>query len=161
MKVNVYNKIIYISNTIPINIYARLTGQKRILPFYHAVSNNPKPHLKHLGYYRTKDHFENDLDFFLKYYYNIPIEEIEKTNSMTFHISFDDGLSEVYNEAIPILLEKKVDASLFINTDFIDNERLFYRHKISLIIDDIKSSNLSLEKLPACCLATTMMLSTE
>ncbi len=146
MKLGIYNKIKYISNTIPINLYARLTGQQRILPFYHAVSNNPKPHLKHLGYYRTKDNFECDLDFFLKYYNNIPIEEIGNTNSMAFHISFDDGLSEVYNEAIPILLEKKVNASLFINTDFIDNQRLFYRHKISLLIDDIKSSNVSLEK---------------
>ncbi len=130
---------------MPISFYTGVTRQKMIFPFYHAVSNTPKPHLKHLDYYRTKDCFERDLDFFLKYYDNIPIEKINKTDKMSFFISFDDGLSEVYNEVIPLLKRKKIDAAFFINTDFVDNKKLFYRHKISLIIDCVSKSNHSLK----------------
>lgn len=147
MRINIYNKVKNISNRIPMGIYSYFTNRKNILPFYHSVTNTPKPHLKHLNFYRTKDNFENDLDFFLNHYNSVPIKKIKKLNNSFFHLSFDDGLSEVYDEVIPLLKEKKIDASFFINTDFVDNKNMFYRHKISLIIDFIKNSNYNLNKI--------------
>ncbi|MGY0408766.1 MAG: polysaccharide deacetylase family protein [Polaribacter sp.] len=147
MKINIYNKVKNISNNIPINMYAYITKQKMILPFYHSVTNKPKAHIKHLDYYRTKNDFKNDITFFLNHYKSIPIKEIKKSNNMFFHLSFDDGLSEVYDEIIPLLKKEKIDASFFINTDFIDNKNMFYRHKISIIIDSIKDSIYNLNKV--------------
>ena len=51
-----------------------------------------------------------------------------------FLLSFDDGLKEVFTTIAPILLKKGVPASFFINPCFIDNNELFYRYKISLLI---------------------------
>ncbi len=147
MKINIYNKVKNISNNISINAYAHITKQKKILPFYHSVTNTPKAHLKHLNFYRTEDAFKNDMTFFLNHYRSVPIKEIKKSDDMVFHLSFDDGLSEVYDIIIPLLKDKKTNASFFINTDFIDNKNMFCRHRISLIIDSIKKSNYNLNKI--------------
>ena len=52
-------------------------------------------------------------------------------------LSFDDGLREVYTIIAPILKERGLPATFFITTDFIDNKKLFYRNKASLLIEAI------------------------
>ena len=39
----------------------------------------------------------------------------------------------------PILLEKGISASFFINSDFVDNKDLMYRYKVSLLLEKIRS----------------------
>lgn len=147
MKIELYNKIKFFLGKIPMNTYIKLVRKKTILPFYHSVTNDPKPHIKQLNYYRTKNEFKNDLTFFLKHYKSVPVSDIKKINYPSFHLSFDDGLSEVYEQVIPLLIKNKVDATFFINTDFIENKNMFYRHKISLITDFLKKSDDDLNKV--------------
>ncbi|MGE0089140.1 MAG: polysaccharide deacetylase family protein [Bacteroidales bacterium] len=90
--------------------------------------------------------FIKDLDFFCKNYKPISIDELyeivlenRKITKPIFHLTFDDGLKQVYTDIAPILEKKGIPATFFINTSFIDNKDLFYRYKISLIIEHIKS----------------------
>ena len=118
------------------------TKQKLILPFYHTISDGELPHIKHLYRHRNIKEFNKDLDFYLKYYKPIDLFELKDIiqNNKTikeniFHLSFDDGLCECYEVIAPILIKKGIPATFFLNSDFIDNKNLFYKFKISLIID--------------------------
>ncbi len=52
-------------------------------------------------------------------------------------MTFDDGLREQYEFVAPILLKEGVSAVFFITTDFLDNRKLFYRMKISLLLNHL------------------------
>ena len=143
------NKFIYhvskVAGIIPTPFLQKVSGQHLILPFYHAISDEEMPHIKHLYQVKGVKDFINDLDFLLKY--NTPIDYTEfkklshspKQNGKPyFLLSFDDGLKEFHDVIAPILLQKGVPAICFLNSNFIDNKDLFYRYKSSLLIDKIK-----------------------
>lgn len=121
-----------------------VTQQKLILPFYHAVSDHVQPHLKHLYKVRSVKQFGNDLDYLLKYYQPISIEQvynhatgIKRITKPSFFISFDDGLMEFKEFAYPILEAKGIPSALFVNSEFVDNKKFFFRFKASLLLDFI------------------------
>lgn len=118
--------------------------QPLILPFYHAVTDHVPAHLKHLGICRSVQQFTDDLDFFLKYYRPISLEELMDMKQKgtpipnnCFHLTFDDGLKEFYEVAAPILLKKGIPATVFLNSGFIDNKALFYRLKASILAEKL------------------------
>jgi peptidoglycan/xylan/chitin deacetylase (PgdA/CDA1 family) len=112
------------------------------LPFYHVVSNEKLPHI--LNYpYRNVTQFEEELDFYLRYFTPVSLEEITKTKGSgkkVFHLSFDDGLRECYDVVAPILLRKGIPATFFVNTAFVDNSELFHKYKASLILNRLKET---------------------
>lgn len=140
----IIKKVGFLLEIIPLNILIKITGNKVLLPFYHAVSNQKLSHIDHLYASRDVNLFINDLNFFCKYFKPISIEELSqivlenrKVTKPVFHLTFDDGLTEIYNVIAPILYKKKIPATFFVNTDFIDNNDLFFRYKVSLIIHSI------------------------
>lgn len=133
-----------ITNWFSTSQLIRLTGQKILLPFYHTVADKPLPHISSLYALRNLSLFEQDLDFFCRYYEPISVTslyEIINNNILpekpVFHLTFDDGLSEIYTTIAPVLEKRNIPATFFVNTDFIDNRNLFYRYKVSLIIEKI------------------------
>lgn len=103
-----------------------------ILPFYHTVSDIPLTHIQHLYKVKNLDQFQRELDFFQKNYTAISVDHLiaynrgEKTiEQPSFHLTFDDGLKECSKIIAPILKERGLDATFFINPNFIDNERHF------------------------------------
>ena len=93
---------------------------------------------------KTVTEFRKDLEFLLKYYQPIDMEtlyhlHINKTAppKPVFHLTFDDGLKEAYEIVAPLLLEKGVPATFFVNSKFVDNQSLFYRYHASLSIDNL------------------------
>ncbi len=125
------------------------TQKHQIFPFYHYVSNQIPAYIKHLYTPRTIKEFIRDLDTFLRYYESVTLTQTIQTNlynnknkKKSFHITFDDGLSNFYHVVAPILLNKNITATIFINTDFIDNKDLFYRYKASLLLEEyLNASN--------------------
>ena len=124
-----------------------VTKQNVLLPFYHKVTNDKNTFAEDLYKPRKIIDFKNDLDVFNKYYTSIALEsfvniskEKKNQNQKYFHLTFDDGLSNFYTVVAPILLKKKTHATIFVNTDFIDNKALFYRYKASLLNQYYKSS---------------------
>jgi peptidoglycan/xylan/chitin deacetylase (PgdA/CDA1 family) len=127
----------------------KTTGQRLIIPVYHLVSDKTPAHIRYLYHAKSKQTFEEDLDFLLSHYRPIDLPELmEKVNEgqsfdeNVFLLTFDDGLREFKEVIAPILLKKGVPAICFLNSDFIDNKGLFYRYKVSLLIDYIKKHKL-------------------
>lgn len=126
-----------------------LTGEKIVLPFYHAVGDDIPDHLIHLYEPRSIADFKQDLDYLTKHFYPISLQELieYKRNNKNpekpcFHLTFDDGLRECYDIVLPILLKRKIPATFFINTDFIDNKNLFYRFKASILAEQFAANGM-------------------
>ncbi len=152
---NKYQNIIQkISSVIPSKLLINGVDMKIILPFYHTISNNKLAHIKHLYQLKNEKQFINDLDYLLKYYQPINYLQLKKhfykekiITKKSFFLSFDDGLSECYDIIAPILKKKGIPATFFLNSHFIDNKSLFYRYKISLIIEEIINNSKNKNKL--------------
>ena len=127
-----------------ITVFQAITKQKIALPFYHAVAEQPLPHIQHLYRVKTVNEFLKDLDFLLKHFEPIDAETLHHFHSQNvtpkkpvFHLTFDDGLKEVYDIVAPILLQKGVPATFFVNSGFVDNKALFYRYHASLAVEEL------------------------
>jgi len=119
------------------------------LPFYHAVSDNVPFHLKHLYQPRSSQLFKADLAYFLKYFEPIELKELirlvkedKPLKKNYFHLTFDDGLRDFYDVAAPILKEQGIPATIFLNSDFIDNKAIFYRFKASILAEKLVAKGL-------------------
>jgi len=121
-----------------IRMLQQLSGNRDIFPFYHLVSDQTPAHTKHLYSSRNIRQFKNDLEFILKNYSPASFEEWaigKKTNKPKVIFSFDDGLKEVIDIIAPIFYTKGLTGIAFINSAFVNNRDLFYRYKVSVIID--------------------------
>ncbi len=132
-------KILSLIITIfPTKFLIKLSGKKVIYPFYHIISNNPPVHIKHLYPVRSIKQFEKDLDFLQKYF---TASDFPPENKKTaFVLSFDDGLSEVYEIIAPILQKRNISAIFFINSAFVDNEDMFVNY-----VESIKKENPNID----------------
>jgi peptidoglycan/xylan/chitin deacetylase (PgdA/CDA1 family) len=135
---------------LPLRPLHALTGQKLIFPLYHTVSDLELPHIRHLYPVKDSRTFIRDLDFLLKRYKALDNEELkkiilygEKPRKPSFFLTFDDGLREFYEIVAPILLAKGIPAINFLNSSFVDNRDLFFRYKVSLILDRLNTKQLS------------------
>lgn len=132
----------------------KITKQKIILPFYHTVSEIPLLHINNLYRMKTVSEFLKDLNFLLKNFepvgidtlYHLIIYNIAPPKPV-FHLTFDDGLKEMYEVIAPVLLQKGVPATFFINSGFVDNKALFYRHHASLAINNLQKEEKTSPKL--------------
>ncbi|TAH05045.1 MAG: hypothetical protein EAZ15_00200 [Sphingobacteriales bacterium] len=141
--------ILKLSKYLSTNFLVKISQQKTIVPLYHIISDENVPHVKHLYAVKSKKDFINDLDFLLKNF--TPVSFHDFYNSLNtgnnikkpaFLLTFDDGLKEFYTVVAPILKHKGIPAICFLNSGFIDNKALFYRYKVSLLIDYIQENKL-------------------
>lgn len=107
--------------------------QPPFLPFYHIVTDH---HPYYISSYEVRNEktFEKELDYLLKHFEPIDIEDLlcsKKKNAM--HLTFDDGLAECSTVIAPILKRKGIPATFFVSPDFIDNQALFHRFKRAIL----------------------------
>lgn len=120
----------------------KMTGRTTVFPFYHLVSDGNPIHIRHLYTARTTKEFTRDLDDLLKHFRPLDplrfMEEYRQTGRIEqggFLLSFDDGLREVAEVALPVLRKKGLAAICFLNSAFLGNRDLFFRYKASILID--------------------------
>ncbi len=118
-----------------------------IVPYYHMVSDDDPVHVRHLYNYKNVDGFRKDIDFLLSRYCPVQLDDIltcvrtgRPLPPKSFLLTFDDGFREMYEIVAPILLEKRISALFFLNSDFIDNKKLSHEHKASLLVDRVRQS---------------------
>ncbi len=138
-----------IGRLIPANrLFSRNTPV--FLPFYHVASNVKLPHIFNYPY-RTVKQLEKELDFFLKYFKPVSLQELLEANNkkeQIFHLTFDDGLKESSEIIAPLLISKGIPATFFVNTSFVDNRELFHKYKAGMIFNELRvKSNDSAEKI--------------
>ncbi len=109
---------------------------------YHVVSDHHVPHIAHLHGYKTVAQFRSDIDFLTANLNPVDPNDLpaildgrKAIKTPSFLLTFDDGLREIRDIIAPILVSKGIPAILFVNSDFVDNNKLFFRHKASLLVD--------------------------
>ena len=129
---------------IPVEKLIASSVHRFVLPFWHAVSDVPLPHLSQLYRVPTVSEFERNLVFLLKNYKPASVEDVfrladtkGKSDQNLFFPSFDDGLAECYHVIAPLLKRKGIQAAFFINPAFVGNKMLFHRLKSSLLLNSI------------------------
>ncbi len=131
---------------LPLSFLKKLGSGDILLPYHHLVSDEKRAHVSHLFGYKNKKQFVNDLDYLLAHFRPVHPEELilasqtgQKLSPGGFLLSFDDGFSEVHDIIAPILLQKGISAFFFLNPSFLDNRELFYRCKLSLVLDSLEN----------------------
>ena len=130
---------------LPAGLMSLVSGVQLAAPCYHLVCDGPlPPHLRHLYSCRSTKTFEADLDFLLNWGVPLSLDQLERISchdnrmpTRSFFLSFDDGLKEVAEIVAPICLRKGVPMTMFLNSAFLDNQELCYRHKVSLLIEQL------------------------
>lgn len=147
LKKTLVNTIQKSSRFLSFSMAKKWAKPKAILPFYHSISDREMPHIKHLYAVKNSQAFEQDIDFLLQHFEAVDFSTFYKiqqgeiiSKKPCFLLSFDDGLQEFHEIIAPILLRKGVPAICFLNSAFIDNKDLFFRYKVSLLIDFLKKN---------------------
>ena len=145
MRTAVKNILGITGSWIPLVFVRYVTKFRDILPFYHVVSDGDMPHVKHFYRVKSVEQFIRDLDYLLSKYEPVSMTDWYEYSTgrkmlakPVMVLSFDDGLKEIHDIIVPVLAEKGIPATFFINPSFIDNKRLFYKYKASLIIDRLE-----------------------
>ena len=128
-------------NNLPFKPMSKLSNQRLVIPLYHSLQDEKSlDFISPLYQLRSIETFEKDLEYFLKHFQPISLQDLiqlnknkQKPKAPSFHITFDDGLSSFYEMAAPILEKKGIPATCFLNNEFIDNAELFYRYKVALL----------------------------
>lgn len=149
---SILKKIYYtVTPALPGGLFSSGGPMGLLLPYHHVVSNDFLPHISQLYAFKNVQQFTKDLDFLLKHYKPIHPDDLGKAifNDAaippgSFLLTFDDGFREVYDNIAPILEKKGVPAIFFLNPAFVNNRELFYRCKISLMIDELKNKTADL-----------------
>lgn len=133
------------TSLLPLQLLLKKGAATSLFPYYHIVSDERLPHIINLYNYKNVKQFSDDLDFLLKRYRPIHpndlLQYIEQHNELpakTFLLTFDDGFKEVHQQIAPLLKAKGIPAIFFINPAFIDNKQMFYRNKISLVLEALR-----------------------
>ncbi|HPJ77874.1 MAG TPA: polysaccharide deacetylase family protein [Prolixibacteraceae bacterium] len=148
------------ASPLPLPGLLALSGQKVILPFYHAVSDDPPPHLRHVLKTRDTRTFRHDLDWLCRHFEPIDAPTLEEIATgrraptrPSFHLSFDDGLKEAATIIAPLLKERGIPATFFLNTGFIGQRDLFFRFRVSVLISRLDATGETARKKAATLLA--------
>lgn len=133
-----WKKRLPFATQVPLESLIRMSGKRLLLPFYHAVSDEKLPHIESLYPVRNIALFRQDLEFLCCHFEPIDLETVRQSIHQplakpAFHLTFDDGLREMYEVVAPILKEMGIPASFFVNSAFVGNQDLFFRYKVAAI----------------------------
>jgi peptidoglycan/xylan/chitin deacetylase (PgdA/CDA1 family) len=136
---------------LSLKLLGKFSGVKTIFPFYHTVHENPPVYLSKFYKVKNENEFRKDLDFLLANFKSISLHDLMNGDidkkKPSFHLSFDDGLRGCHDIIAPILIEKGIPATFFINPLFVDNKDMFFRYKVGLIMDNINKGKVNEEDL--------------
>jgi peptidoglycan/xylan/chitin deacetylase (PgdA/CDA1 family) len=120
---------------------------------YHYVRD-----LKHSRYPKIKgldsDLFKNQIEYILKYYKVIRMEELfgalvgnNTLPNNSILLTFDDGFKDHFEYVFPILDEMGLQGSFFPSVRAIIEKRVLDVHKISFILSNVDNKRLLLEEI--------------
>jgi peptidoglycan/xylan/chitin deacetylase (PgdA/CDA1 family) len=116
-----------------------------VVAYYHIVSDDKVGHVRHLYHFRSVVEFREDLDFLFRHYRALTLQELLEAlcggtplPGRALLLTFDDGFREMYDTVAPILLEKGLSATFFLNPAFLDNQGMAHHNKISLLIERLE-----------------------
>jgi peptidoglycan/xylan/chitin deacetylase (PgdA/CDA1 family) len=106
------------------------------------VSDVHVPHVSNLYRFRSTAEFTADVEWFARHFTPVTLNEIvdalngKRTLPRScFHLTFDDGFTEMYDVVAPILQRLGVPATFFLNTAFLDGGGLAHFNALSVLLD--------------------------
>ncbi|MEX1257219.1 MAG: polysaccharide deacetylase family protein [Gemmatimonadota bacterium] len=132
--------------SVPLALYQRIFRRPCIGINYHMVSDGSLSHVEHVLKYKTAAMFDEDVAYLRENFELISYRDVvarsgaaERPRPRTpITLTFDDGYSQCYSVARPILLRHGAPCTFFIITDSVDNEFLPYANKASLCIARVR-----------------------
>lgn len=135
-----------ICSLVPLDFWHRLLKVKLVLPYYHVVSDQQVAHISGLYKFRSLRQFKADVEFFLRFYTPISLQDVIRHLDGTgrlpkrcFLLTFDDGFREIYDVVAPVLYAQGIPAVFFLITSVLDNRQLCSPQKKSLLIRALAS----------------------
>lgn len=140
----------YALTKTPFPIYSLFSHLTLTIPYYHIISDEDVLHVKHLYPYKKIKQFSSDIDYILKHFQPVSLAALlallkhdTPLPRKALLLTFDDGFSQIYDVVAPILLQKGIPATFFINSSFTDNHNLCHQHKASLIVEHLLQHEFS------------------
>jgi peptidoglycan/xylan/chitin deacetylase (PgdA/CDA1 family) len=126
--------------------------------FYHAVSDRPMEHVRHLYPVVPVAKFEDALRYLQEKYTLVSYAQLhaqrlgEPDQARAFpvdaaHLSFDDGFQACFSVVRPLLLRQEIPATFFLVTDWINNQAMFARNKVSLCLEYLQEQPQDVARL--------------
>jgi len=113
---------------------------------YHAVRDTPAPHMDALLRSRSQAAFAREIDLLAKRFAPVDLGTVvealqggPKLTKPSLLVTFDDGMREVAEIAMPVLRARDIRPAIFVNLDFLDNRVAFWRHKAALLADAVRA----------------------
>lgn len=98
------------------------THDAQLAVTYHAVSDDPEPHIRDLYSFKSIAAFDADLKWISQ-------------QRRRIDITVDDGLASCLSNMAPSLKSHGLSAAFFIVPGWVNNDKLFYRHKVGVCLD--------------------------
>ncbi len=134
------------ATSAPLSLWRVVTKRDVLGFYYHVVSDEPLPHIRHLYPYKSARMFENDLKYLVANFNPITYGQLvehhnrgQRLKPRSAILTFDDGLAECYSVARPLLLRYGIPCTFFITIDYIGNRKMGTDHKASLCVDAVAS----------------------
>lgn len=109
-----------------------LNKEKVVVLMYHGVTNDDSIYTSNNGLQVLGSAFEEQMIFLKKYYDIVPLSKATECSyaKPRLAITFDDGYANNYNVAFPILEKHGIPATIFLVTDTIDRDHVFWFDKL-------------------------------
>ena len=131
-----------IRRSIPLRLFPYLVPRDVVGFFYHSVSDDRLEHVQQLYPPEPAARFEAALRYIKTHFHPVTEAEVYEHRvkgrplpARALHLSFDDGFAECYTVARPLLLKHGIPCTFFITSGWLDNQRMFYRNKVSLCLE--------------------------
>ena len=134
------------AGAVSLDMYRRFVRRDAIGYFYHVVADEPVAHVRHLYPHKSTAEFEQDLIYIRRHFVPVSYDDLlahsigqRPLPQNAAFLSFDDGFVECFTVVRPLLRKYDMPCMFFVPTAFIDNERLFYRSKVSLCMEKLRA----------------------
>lgn len=129
-----------VARRVPFSLVRSVTDGELIIPYYHVVSDDLEPYVRGLYQYRTSKQFREDLEFLLRHYRPLALDDLLRAvhdgtapPARSCLLTFDDGFACMHKVAAPILERMGVPAVFFLITGFMDNQDMGAANKAALL----------------------------
>jgi peptidoglycan/xylan/chitin deacetylase (PgdA/CDA1 family) len=131
---------------------AALARRHPLVVLYHGVTTNAQP--EGSENYRWKHiplpAFQRQIDWLAAHFAIVPLTDIERhvQNRSPFDrpvcaITFDDGYRNNYTNAFPVLHKKKIPATFFVSTGFVDDRAALWPDRLEFAINKAQISSFA------------------